>query len=548
MRLDERTHDLLIVGAGAVGLTMAAVWSQLGRSAVVVEKHEEQYGLPRAGHIDHEIMRLLQTLDAEQPTLEDAYETVEYRWVNGEGETLLEFPWGEEGISGWHSDFMQNSAILEASLLAAVRSHEDVAYLGGWQAVALRQQQDHVELAVERTRAVPGLPAPELTGEQRVLKGRYLVACDGANSRIRGMLGVEREDLGFNEKWLVLDARRKREFTVEFDSGQICDPRRPTTVLPLGKHHRRWEWHIKPTEDPGDFTSPERAWQLLADLGIGADDVVPVRQLVYTFEARLARSWREDRVFLAGDAAHTMPPFMGQGMCSGMRDVKNLAWKLDLVLAGQAGPELLDTYQTEREPHVRDWTVISIEAGKIPCIVDPDEARRRDAMFRAGYRPPIPSFPQLVTGILHRDDSGSPLRPAGELGLQGRISIDGRIDLMDRLLPHAGFRIVSTVCDPRAALRSDQLDVLESLAFSYVHLVPAVPAETADDGAAAVVDVDRTYASYLEERGIAAVINRPDFYVFGGAPTVEDLPALVDDLLRQVQGQAATRLRAAGDR
>jgi hypothetical protein len=215
-----------------------------------------------------------------------------------------------------------------------------------------------------------------------------------------------------------------------------------------------------------------------------------------------------------------------------MRDAKNLAWKLDLVLYGWAGTQLLDTYQAEREPHVRDWTVISIEAGKIPCIVDPEEARRRDAMFRAGYRPPIPSFPQLVTGILHRGDSGSPLRPAGELGLQGRVSIGGRTDLMDRLVPHAGFSIVSTVCDPRTVLRSDQLAALEPLGFTYIYV--AQSDEVGDKVPEGVVDVDGTYTSYLEERGIAAVINRPDFYVFGGAPTVEDLPALVDDLLSQV--------------
>ncbi len=534
---DDQIHDLIIVGSGAVGLTMAAVWGQLGRDAVLVEKQDKQYGLPRAGHIDHEIMRLLQTLDAEGPTLDDAYETVEYTWINGHGEKLLEFPWGEEGISGWHSDFMQNSAILEDSLLRRVQADRHLTHLASWQAVELTQHSEHVELVVEKTKVVPGNPVPELTGEQRILKGRYLVACDGANSRIRSWLGIGRDDLGFNEKWLVVDARRKRDFTVDFDSGQICDPRRPTTVLPLGKHHRRWEWHIRPTEDPADFNRPEKAWELLADLGIGPEDVEPIRQLVYTFEARIARDWRAGRVFLAGDAAHTMPPFMGQGMCSGMRDAKNLAWKLDLVLAGQAGDELLDTYQTERLPHVRDWTVISIEAGKVPCIIDPEEARQRDELFRAGYLPPIPDFPQLTDGVLHRDRNGVVHAPAGELGLQARVANDGRTDLYDRLHPGRRFTIISTAGDPRSVLRADQLDALQRLGTTFSALVTdptGAPGET--------VDTDGSYTAYLAQRGISVVVNRPDFYVFGGATTLDDLPALVDDLLRQVlSGSLAAR-------
>lgn len=515
---DEEMHDLIVVGSGAVGLTMAAVWGQLGRSAVVVEKHEHQYGLPRAGHIDHEIMRLLQTLDAEQPTLDDAFETVEYRWINGSGETLLEFPWGEEGISGWHSDYMQNSALLERSLLDRVLGDSQLTVMAGWAAISLTQHEDHVELVVERAVPVPGNPVPQLTGERRTLRGRYLVACDGANSQVRRWLGIERDDLGFNEKWLVVDARRKRDLPIAFDCGQICDPRRPTTVLPLGKHHRRWEWHIAPHEDPAEFARPEKAWELLGDIGVTSDDVEPVRQLVYTFEARIARRWRDGRVLLAGDAAHTMPPFMGQGMCSGMRDAKNLAWKLDLVLAGVAPPELLDTYQTEREPHVRDWTVISIESGKIPCITDPAEAEARDEAFRNGYLPPIPDFPRLVTGVLHRDPTGAVVAPAGELGLQARVRIGGSTDLFDRLVPNHGFTVISAAGDPRAVLADRVVEALEQVGTTFHHVTPEM-------------DVDGAYAAYLGDR---VVINRPDFYVFGMAEDAAALPALADDLLDQL--------------
>jgi 2-polyprenyl-6-methoxyphenol hydroxylase-like FAD-dependent oxidoreductase len=537
---DETVHDLLIVGAGSVGLTMAAVWAQLGREAVIVEKHQHLYGLPRVGHIDHEIMRLLQTLGAEGPVVEDAYEPSYYRWVTATGETLLEFPWGEEGVSGWHSDFMQNSAILEQSLLTTITAEPGITRLAGWEAVELVQYDEYVELVIEQTELVPGNPVPRRTGVRRRLLGRYLVACDGANSRVRNWLGINRDDLGFNERWLVADARIKREFSLDFDSGQICDPRRPVTVLPLGKSHRRWEWHLRPTEDASEFTRPERLWELLGEFGLTPDDLEPVRQLVYTFEARIAREWRSGRVFLAGDAAHTMPPFMGQGMCSGMRDAKNLAWKLDLVLSGLASDQLLDTYQAERAPHVRDWTTISIESGKIPCIIDPDEARRRDELFSSGYRPPIPDFPQLETGVLHRDADGNPIGPAGELGVQARVTVGDRTDLFDRLHPARRFAILAIGHDPRTVLHPDQITALSRLGISYAVLrAPGEPG-------AGPIDAEGKYADYFAERGICAVVTRPDFYVFGGVATIADLPALVDDLLDQVLTATSVPLQLGG--
>lgn len=540
MSTHDQIVDLLIVGSGAVGLTLGAEWARLGRTGIVVDRQPRQYGLPRAGHIDHEVMRILQSLGAEQPTLEDAFLAESYTWVNAMGETLLSFPWGEEGISGWHSDYMQNSAILEQSLLECVQASRTVEHLPSWQAVDVVQHEDHVELVVERTRLEAGESVLQLTGEQRTLRGRYLVACDGANSQVREQLGIERDDMGFNEKWLVVDARIKRPFTAAFDSGQICDPKRPTTVLPLGKGHRRWEWHIRPDEDPNDFLRPERAWGLLGDLGVTQLDVEPVRQLVYTFEARIAREWRHDRVLLAGDAAHTMPPFMGQGMCSGMRDAKNLSWKLDLVLAGKVQDTLLDSYQDERDPHVRDWTVISLESGKIPCITDQFEAAERDEKFRAGYLPPMPQFPQLVSGVVHRDASGELVVPAGQLGLQARVERDGRVDLFDRLVPSTGFMVISTG-DPRAILRPDQIADLQRLGTTFTQVLPRGGGIQPADGD--LVDVDGSYSDYLRDRGIDIVINRPDFYVFGGSSD-EGAESLADDLINQLSSHQQVPDRA----
>jgi 2-polyprenyl-6-methoxyphenol hydroxylase-like FAD-dependent oxidoreductase len=502
-------YDVVQVGMGPVGLTMAALTGQAGHTIAVVERQHGLYGLPRAGHIDHEIVRILQSLGCEGPVMEDSYPTLNYRWVNADGELLLEFDWGAKGISGWHSDYMQYQPVIEDTLAARIRADERVDILTGWEVVGFQERSDHVEVAIRRTVLVDGNPRPVVTDEERTLRGRYLIGADGAGSVVRRTLGIERDDLGFNERWLDVDARKKHDgLRFDFDCGQLCDPRRPTTILPLGRRHRRWEWALLPGETVEEFERPETAWRLLAELGVGPDDVEIVRQLVYTFEARTAVEWRRGRVFLIGDAAHTMPPFMGQGMCSGMRDAKTLAWKLDLVLRGLAPAALLDSYEQERRPHAVDWTVISLEAGRVPCTTDPDLARERDARFRAGWRPPLPDFPKLTAGVLAQDAL------AGELALQGRVA-GGLFD--DVFEAGARWQVISTVADPRSVLDAAQVEFLERLGAVFAHVGPAL-------------DVDGDYAAYFAARGIEAIVNRPDFYVFGGAPSLGELPGLVEQL------------------
>jgi hypothetical protein len=241
-------------------------------------------------------------------------------------------------------------------------------------------------------------------------------------------------------------------------------------------------------------------------------------------------------VFLAGDAAHTMPPFQGQGMCSGMRDAVNLGWKIDHVMRGLSSDALLDTYQQERYAHVYDWTIISIESGKIPCTLDPAEAEARDARFREGWRPPMPDFPRLRDGVLARDASGSLLPLAGHLGLQARVEKDGRSALFDDLFPGHGYLVLSIAADPRESLGGTQLAWLDTLGTRFVH-VGALGDPHAD-----AVDIDGEYARYFAAHGIEVMIVRPDFYVFGSGH-LNSLPALVESLRQSLFAAAlgATR-------
>ncbi|HEY2055435.1 MAG TPA: bifunctional 3-(3-hydroxy-phenyl)propionate/3-hydroxycinnamic acid hydroxylase [Solirubrobacterales bacterium] len=521
----SRLADVAVIGAGPVGLTLAALLARNGVDVVVVERYPSLYNLPRAGHIDHEVMRVLQNLGCHTKLLEDAIECGTYELRNVKGELLLEFPWGSDGISGWHSDYMMYQPVLEDALDLRVMDDPRIVVHRGFEVFDLREGEDRVEVFARRPEAEASAFGPAHPAETVMIEARYVVAADGGRSVSRDLLGIEREDLGYSQEWLNVDCRRRRPVKLTPDSGQLCDPRRPTTFLPLGKRHRRFEWILLPGESPEEMSSPTTAWRLMAEQGLGAADVTIVRQHVWKFEARLAREWRRGRVMLAGDAAHTMPPFQGQGMCSGVRDATNLAWKLKLVLDGIAPDSLLDTYEAERKPHVRAWTLLSIETGEVLATLDPEEAERRDEAHRSGQAKGMTTIPPL-DGIVLRGGDGVAAPGAGSLGLQARVAEAGRVGLFDDVVG-GGFGVVSVAGDPGAVLDGARRARLEALGARVTELSGA-------DSGTGTVDVDGRYSEYFQANDWEVVVTRPDFYVFGGG-SLSELPHIVDSLLSQIE-------------
>jgi hypothetical protein len=345
---------------------------------------------------------------------------------------------------------------------------------------------------------------------------------------VRTALGIARDDLGFNERWLDVDMRTLAPHTFTPNIGQICDPARPRMLMPLGKTHRRFEWQLHADETNEEMERPEVAWKLLEEFGVTPRTHEISRQIVYGFQSRIATRWRVGRVFLAGDAAHTMPPYAGQGVCSAIRDANNLAWKLHLVLTGRADETLLDTYETERRPHALAWTRISIAEGEVSVVTDPAKAAERDARLLAADGIAMPDFPKLETGLLLHDDSGAPLAPAGTLSVQGRVRRGDREGLLDDVLGASRFQLIVRGAVEQA-LDLQQRRFLDGLDAIIVEL-----GET-------VTDIDGRITHYLDEHGLAGVLHRPDFYVFGAVADLEDLGALVDALQAALGGGPAQR-------
>jgi flavoprotein hydroxylase len=498
--LGPTTSDTVIVGFGPVGNALAILLAQRGRTITVLERWPEPYPLPRAVHFDHEVGRILQSCGIGDEVREISEPAEIYEWRNATGTTLLRFGQQGDGPSGWPASSMFNQPALEA-LLARRAADLGVDVRRGVEVTAVDQHDDRV--------VVTGAGGSTVAA-------RYVVGCDGANSAVRGLADLPVEDLGFFYDWLIVDVILDEPRVFDPINLQVCDPARPTTAVSGGPGRRRWEFMRLPHEPLEELNDEARAWELLAPWDVHPGNARLERHAVYTFNARYARRWRSGRVLLAGDAAHLMPPFAGQGMCSGLRDAANLAWKLDLVLAGLASAALLDSYQEERLPSVKAAIEFSMELGKVICVPDPAEAAARDEAMAAGVGDEpaaAPGLPDVTSGFIH---PGAP--HAGRQFVQGHVG--GRP--MDDACGN-GWRLVVTGVDP-GELGQDERDWFTSIGGAVVPLD----------------EPDAVLSRWFAEHGTACALQRPDFYLYGTAPTASSATALLADLRHHLARGATT--------
>jgi len=307
----------------------------------------------------------------------------------------------------------------------------------------------------------------------------------------------------------------------------FCAPEgRTHSIIPLGEHRLRFNFQIDPDTPHDGRLDRALAYRRLREVyGIGEDDVDVYRQAVYPFEGKLAETWRVGRVFLAGDAAHVMTPFLGQGGCSALRDAVNLAWKLDLVLRGVAEERLLDTYEEERKPHVRVHIDGSDKAAAVAFIADPAAAAARDRTFLNAEAPPPPAEPALKSGVLNEND---PL--AGSLGVQSTVRHAGREGRFDDVFGW-GFQLIGWGVDPAEHLHPEQKQFLDRIHTVIVGLTEKS-------------DVTGAYRHFFREHGLGGLLVRPDFVVFGVARRANEFTALVNSLRRAILAPRRSKRRA----
>ena len=353
------SQPVIVVGAGPAGCTAALLLADSGIPVTLLERYPQPHPLPRAVHLDDEVARVLDRVGVSEGFLARSRPGSGLRLLDARHRVMAEFRRDQQpGQHGFPQANMFHQPDLEELLLARVDQHPLISLRRGAEVTGL-------DGALDALTADPVRVYARVAGQPQTFTGRVVLGCDGANSTIRQLAGITMEDLGFTERWLVVDIKAETGLDTWDGVEQICDPARPATFMHITGDWYRWEFQLGDGEDEADLITPAalgallRPWTGRGDL----DGLEIIRSASYTFRARLASRFRAGRVFLLGDAAHLTPPFIGQGLAAGLRDADNLAWKLAHVLTGRAGPDLLASYETERRPHARALIKKAVRVG-----------------------------------------------------------------------------------------------------------------------------------------------------------------------------------------
>ena len=404
--------DVAVVGFGPVGATLAGLLGRRGLRVAVLDREADIYPLPRAAHIDHQSLRIFQELGLLHDLLPEMIRNSGLDFVTARRELLLRIPSDQPSVSGLPLSMYFHQPSVDRALRDAASRLPSVTAELRRTVTEIVPERDHVRVVHGATGFGPRGERWVESEERRTTTASWVVGCDGARSFVRGACDIEQEDLDFHEKWVVVDLVMDRAVPSLPDHAlAVCDPARPMTVIPMPAPRYRFELMLMPGEEPAAMSAPDMVLGTLLREWVPQGAARIERSAIYDFFGLVTRPWRRGRVLVAGDAAHLMPPFLGQGMNSGLRDAANLAWKLDLVCRGVAPESLLDTYEAERRPHVRTIVAAAVGFGRIICETDATRAAARDRrLLEDGLSPTDRArfgLPPLAPGALVGEGGGA---------------------------------------------------------------------------------------------------------------------------------------------
>lgn len=535
--MNETQLDVAVVGCGPVGVTVANLLGMYGVRTAVFEKETGIFNVPRASALDDEVMRIFQSMGLAGKLLEHMSHPPGVRWLTDKGDVLAELPFREIDVHfGYPTQLFFWQPLLEQSLREGIARFDNVRVFLGREVETLKDEtvddpaNGRVELGVRKLG----------DGSLTQVRARYVLGCDGGRSTVRHLVGLHETGVTNEHPWLVIDLAVPQPVAHLDHMHLYCDPRRPAVSYPMPLNHHRWEFMVMPGENRAELEKPEMVRQLISKYMDPAGAEI-VRTAVYNFHQRVAEKWRAGNVYLLGDAAHMMPPFLGQGMSAGVRDAANLSWKLAMVLREAADERILDSYEQERRPHAQAMMAASVRNGSLIQTIRPQAAHLRDVVLKTLTR-----VPQVRGYLEQADPRAAPIykaglmaggQPSGRHAAEGHLFIQPKVGtraqptvLLDEILG-PGFAVLAMEADPRGKLSARSRRFWDDLQTRFVRIARGGPAAEGAPGLVECVDAEGKLAAWFQEHDAGVVVLRPDRYVFGVFPAGNLFAA--EDALRE---------------
>ena len=506
------TTDVAIVGAGPVGLMIANYLGQCGVNVTLVEKLASLIDYPRAIGLDDESLRTFQAVGLAENVLPHTTPWHAMRFLTPKGRCFADIqPKTDE--FGWSRRNAFIQPLADRVLFEGLARFANVKVLFSRELEGFKQSESGVALTLKNSE-----------GRSERLQAKYLIGCDGGNSLVRRSLDISFEGKTAPNQWIVVDIANDPLATPHVYL--CCDPVRPYVSAALPHGVRRFEFMVMPGETEAELSKPENMRKLLAKVLPNPDNIELIRSRVYTHNARLAGQFRQGRVLLAGDAAHIMPVWQGQGYNSGMRDASNLAWKLSLVIKGLAADSLLDSYEQERRDHAKAMINLSVLAGHVLAPPKRWQGTLRDGVsWLLNYLPPVKRYfvemrfkpmPQYTRGaLIVPSEKGSPV---GKMFIQPKVLTDaGTTVLLDEVIGE-NFAIIAWGCDPTWGLTPAQITQWKALGTRFIQVLPDVQLRAPSDAGPDVIRVGDSTGRLKEwfARGTSSIaLVRPDRFLAG---------------------------------
>ncbi len=489
------TYDVALIGYGPTGATAANLLGQMGLKVLVIERDPDVYGRARAISTDEEVMRVWQSVGLSERLQQDMLPDRPLTFVDGDGVPFIDLKVKPRGAGHPPQQFLYQPAV-DHVLREGVARFPNVQVLLEHECLRVQAKGDEVELMVADLR----------TDTFKRFRASYVIAADGGSSPTRGQFGIGYSGRTYSERWVVIDTKVHQPWDAYDRLRFHCNPSRPTVDCPTPLGHHRWEYPARTDEDEQSLLDESAIWKVLGDQGITSDHVEILRAVIYSHHVRIADRWRAGRVFLAGDAAHAMPPWIGQGMSAGVRDVANLCWKLDAVINGQAPDALLDSYQTERKPHVTEVTRRACLVGRIITERNRGVAAVRNHLARRLTR--VPGVIALMQKVMWIPDARYD---------NGFFAGDNRA---------VGWQIPQPWVTDDSGARV-RLDDFLSGRWTILHTgaAPTGAQAWAELGVPVIHVTEPALVGWLQRKKASAVVVRPDGFVYAATESGESLPA-----------------------